>query len=164
MLLWACGGNSGKKEQPKTFQDIEAEFASTLTASDTTQVMDLSTQVMDSLKSGNVEWAVDCLCELSGGDTPTALGEETRERMLKRFKRFPVVDYELDYYSFSTPLFNDLKYRTFFRERDDSGTAPAMSLMFNPVKVDGKWYLCVKEMSQPAKDAENAIDPRQIVE
>ncbi len=55
MLMWACGGSDGKKEQPKTFQEVEEEFASTLTASDTTQVFQIATQVMDSLKSGNVE-------------------------------------------------------------------------------------------------------------
>ena len=58
MLMWACGGSDGKKVQPKTFQEVEEEFASTLTASDTTQVFQIATQVMDSLKSGNVEWAV----------------------------------------------------------------------------------------------------------
>ncbi len=119
---------------------------------------------MDSLKSGNVEWAVGNFFEMSDEGVPSPLGDEARERMLNRFKKFPVVDYEMDYYSFSTPELNDLKYRTFFRERDSSGNAPAISLMFNPVKKDDKWFLCIKEASQPAKDAKNAIDPRQIVE
>ena len=163
MLMWACGGSDGKKEQPKTFQEVEEEFASTLTASDTTQVFQIATQVMDSLKSGNVEWAVGNFFEMSDEGVPSPLGDEARERMLNRFKKFPVVDYEMDYYSFSTPELNDLKYRTFFRERDSSGNAPAISLMFNPVKKDDKWFLCIKEASQPAKDAKNAIDPRQKI-
>ncbi len=65
MLMWACGGSDGKKEQPKTFQEVEEEFASTLTASDTTQVFQIATQVMDSLKSGNVEWAVGNFFEMT---------------------------------------------------------------------------------------------------
>ena len=32
-----------------------------------------------------------------------------------------------------------------------------------PVKKDGKWYLCVKDAEMPAKDAANAINPKQII-
>ena len=49
------------------------------------------------------------------------------------------------------------------RARDGKSGVPAMSLMLNPVKKDGKWYLCVKDAEMPAKDAANAINPKQII-
>ena len=55
MLMWACGGSDGKKEQPKTFQEVEEEFASTHTATDTTQYKQIATHVIHSLKIGNLE-------------------------------------------------------------------------------------------------------------
>lgn len=163
LLMWSCGNS--EKQQPKTFENAEEEFTSTLTEADTTKVLALATEVLDSIKSGNVEWAVESLCEVDSTGQVMPLAPDARERVARRFKTFPVVDYELDYYTFSVPMLNDLKYRTYFRERLEGETGgPAMAVMFNPVKVDGQWYLCLKEAGQPAKDAANAIEPGTIIE
>ena len=114
-MLWACGSNSGQKETAvRTVADIEQEFASTLSASDTTRVLALATEFLDSIKAGNVQWAVETLCELDSTGRVMPLGEDSRKRVARRFEMFPVVSYELDYYSFSMPTLNDFKYRTYF--------------------------------------------------
>lgn len=163
--MWACGSGDSKKSKPVTVADIEKEFASTLTASDTTRVLSLGAEVLDSIKSGNVEWVAGVLCELDSTGMVKPLSESKREMLSRRFKAFPVKDYELDYYRFSLPSLNDLKYRTFFVERDADGNGgAAMALMFNPVKDGGEWYLCLKEATQPASDAANALNPDLIIE
>lgn len=164
--MWACGSNGGQKEaEVRTVADIEEEFASTLSASDTTKVLALGSEMLDSLKAGNVQWAVESLCEIDSTGQVVPLGEDRRARVARRFEMFPVVDYELDYYSFSMPMLNDLKYRTYFEEHQEGETGgPSMAVMFNPVKNGGEWYLCLKEASQPAKDAENALNPDMIIE
>ena len=163
-MLWACGSNSGQKETAvRTVADIEQEFASTLSASDTTCVLALATEFLDSIKAGNVQWAVETLCELDSTGRVMPLGEDSRKRVARRFEMFPVVSYELDYYSFFMPTLNDLKYRTYFGERQEGETGgPSMAVMFNPVKDSGQWYLCLKEASQPAKDAANALNPDPV--
>lgn len=165
LLLWACGGS--EKEKPRTFDDAVSEFTTTLSEADTTRVLSMAAEVLDSLKAGNVEWSLNAMSEVDSTGTVRPLGGETRERMERRFRNFPVMDYELDYYDFSLPGLNDLKYRTYFKSRSadaDGGSAPAMALMFNPVKKGGEWYLCVKTSAQPARDASNAIDPGAIIE
>lgn len=165
-MMWACGGNRGNKDaEVLTVADLEQEFTSTLSSSDTTKVLALGAEMLDSLKAGNVKWAVETLCQVDSTGQLMPLDEDARARVERRFEMFPVVSYELDYYSFSMPKLNDLKYRTYFGERQDGETGgPSMAVMFNPVKEGGEWYLCLKEASQPAKDAENALNPDMIIE
>lgn len=161
--MWSCGGNSEKRV--KTFSDVEQEFTSTLTEAVTATVLAMGNQFLDSIRSGNIAWSLDQLNEIDSVGVIVPVNSSVRERLEARFRNFPVVDYELDYYAFSLSGLNDLKYRTYFKAREDGEAgAPGMSMMFNPVKKDGRWYLCLKEAGQPAKDASSAIDPRTIVE
>lgn len=161
LMLWSCSSESQKSY--KTFSDVEEEFAATLSANDTTEVLTAGTALLDSLKAGKIDVAVNMLNTTDAEGNIVPLSDEKRAQLVTRFERFPVVDYELEYYNFSLPALNDLKYRTFFSEKDASGNAPALSLMLNPVKKDGKWYLCLKEAGQPAKDAANAVNPDLII-
>ena len=74
------------------------------------------------------------------------LSEKTRKRYLNKFKTFPVLEHTRIYYSFQLEGCNDVKYAVTFATAEQAGTPePAKtSYMFNPVKVDGTWKLCVK--------------------
>ena len=52
---------------------------------------------------------------------------------------------------------NDVKYDIrFFEKTDPADTTPnTIGFMFNPVKVDGRWYLCIKEADQDFNRARN---------
>jgi hypothetical protein len=69
-----------------------------------------------------------------------------KKSLKRRFKLFPVLDYRREYYSFMLEGCNDVKYKVTFATSEQSGTgeAPTTMFMFNPVKVDGEWKLCVK--------------------
>ena len=76
-----------------------------------------------------------------------------------RFRRFPVADYELVSYSFSTQGNNDLVYR--YSLSGPVGDGPAMKLTLNPVKVEGRWYLTLKDayMSSKGLAPDDQISP-----
>lgn len=162
-MLWSCSQSGKESHDYVTYEDAEAEFAASLSATDTTEVLSAGSAVMDSLRAGNIDYALSQLHSADTNGNVADLSDEQRARLRARFERFPVVEWEVDYYDFSLPGLNDLKYRTFLRPRDAEGHAPAMSFMLNPVKKDGKWYLCVKDAELPAKDAANAINPKQII-
>ena len=65
-----------------------------------------------------------------------------------------IVDYKLDYYSFSSTDNNDVKFQIeFFKHTSsDDHTPNTIGFMFNPVKIDGVWYLAVKEATKEATD------------
>lgn len=135
----------------KTQKDAEAEFLSSLTQSDQDAVLDMAEDFMKKLKDGQVEEAVDMIYVLHN-DVVYKKSAEYTDQLVNRFRYvFPVLSYERRYYSFSTEGNNDISYSyTFGPERN--GQAPSMRLMFNPVYVDGQWYLTFKDGSQSSKD------------
>ena len=135
----------------KTQKDAEAEFLSSLSESDEDAVLNMAEDFMKKLQDGQVEEAVDMIYVLHNNVVYKKSAEYT-DQLVNRFGRmFPVVTYERRYYSFSTEGNNDISYSyTFGPERN--GQAPTMRLMFNPVFVDGQWYLTFKDGSQSSKD------------
>ena len=71
------------------------------------------------------------------------------KRYSRKFKMYPVLDYKRQYFSFMLEGCNDVKYEVTFATAEQAGTdKPATTMfMFNPVKIDGNWKLCVKTAS-----------------
>ena len=155
-LLFSCGRKE-TKERMKTYADAEKEFVSSLTKKDSIAILEMSQKCMDSLKAGNVEAALGMLYVIKAGEV-VRLTDENKEDFKKHFCTFPVVDYHLEYFSFSTQGCNDLKYKIEFARKGADGSAPAMAFIFNPVKIDGTWYLCVKNRNQSSKEM---LNPRE---
>ena len=145
-FLFSCGEKK-KQLTPKE------EFLMGLTAEDTVQVLTISRSCMDTLKAGNIDEALKMLFILRDGKA-IPLPAEKEQQLRKKFKYFPVVDYKLDYYSFSSTDNNDVKFQIeFFKHTSsDDHTPNTIGFMFNPVKIDGVWYLAVKEATKEATD------------
>ena len=149
-LLFSCGRKE-TKERMKTYADAEKEFVESLTRTDSITVVEMSQRCMDSLKARNVEAALEMLYVMKGGMVMKLTGEDAEE-LRRHFSTFPVMDYRLEHFTFSTQGCNDLKYKIEFAKKDINGNVPAMAFMFNPVKIDGNWYLCIKGQNQFSKD------------
>lgn len=149
-FLYSCGQQETKKRM-KTYGDSEREFVATLTEEDTLEVLALGKECMDSLKNGNIHSALEKLYMLKG-HWVMPLDDANQEMLESHFQCFPVIDYNLDYWAFSTQGCNDLKYRIAFEKADASGYAPMISFALNPVKIDGHWFLCVKGKEQFSRE------------
>ena len=155
-LSFSCGRKE-TKERMKTYADAEKEFVGSLTKTDSITVLEMSEKCVDSLKEGNIEAALGMLYVVKDGEA-VRLTNENAENLKKHFSTFPVVDYHLENFSFSTQGCNDLKYKIEFAKKDVDGNAPTMAFMFNPVKIDGIWYLCIKHRNQSSKEM---LNPRE---
>lgn len=128
----------------------EQEFISELTKEDTTQMLKLSDGCMDLLKQNKIDEALSMLYEYDEESKAlNPLSDETRKRLQKQFKFFPVLEYTRNYYSFMLEGVNDVKYVIKFAEEEhpeENGEAKT-AFMLNPVRVDGTWYLTVKNGS-----------------
>ena len=123
------------------------EFRSELTEEDTAAMLKLCDDAMAQLKAKDYNAVLANLHEYTDSTQEVKpLTEKTRQRYLNKFKMFPVLDYTRVYYSFQLQGCNDVKYDVTFATAKQAGTAePAKTAyMFNPVKVDGTWKLCVK--------------------
>lgn len=148
-LLPSCR-NSQPKE--KTQHDAEVEFNASLTEDSRSQVLSLADSFMQLLKDNQIDQALGMIYVLSE-NVLYLPGDNYLKQLRQRFNSFPVCEYTLVSSSFSTPGNNDISYRYEFRPRVDQDTpGPTMKLMFNPVFVEGNWYLTFKDGTQSSKD------------
>lgn len=141
----SCSSCSSNKE--KTREESVAEFRSTLNHEDTTQMLKLCDDAMAQLKGGQVEEVLRSLYEYNDSTKEAKpLTKQTADRYRKRFRMFPVLVYTRQFFSFQLEGCNDVRYNVTWAKAEQTGTgSPAKTAyMFNPVKVDGSWKLCVK--------------------
>lgn len=124
-----------------------SEFRNSLTAEDSTTMIRLCDDAMEMLKANNVDQVIASLYEYNDSlKEVRPLSETMAKRYSRRFRMYPVLDYKREYYSFMLEGCNDVKYKVTFATAEQVGSdKPATTMfMFNPVKVNGEWKLCVK--------------------
>lgn len=154
VLSVLCSCNSSKNAQNsdmKMQKNAETEFLSELSQVDSSLVAALAGQFMENMKAGSIEAALDLLYVLND-DVLYKPSDEYLTQLRSRFTHFPVVSYKLERISFSTKGNNDLSFVYAFAEAAEGEQAPTMKLMFNPVMIDGNWYLTLKDGNQSSKD------------
>ena len=139
------------KNQPKSEEETRSEkieqFRAQLESDDTTTVLRLCDHAMDMLMNKQYDEVISSLYEYTDSTKEVKpLSSETAAKYLRKFKMYPVMRYERKYFSFQLEGCNDVKYDVIFASGESAGTSsPAIiGYMFNPVKVDGEWRLCVK--------------------
>lgn len=140
-----CLGTACSNKQKSREERVE-EFRSMLNANDTTQMLQLCDNAMEQLKGKKIDEVIASLYEYNDStEELTELTDATKKRLQRRFKMFPVLAYNRQYFSFMLEGCNDVKYEVVFATPEQTGADSARTMyMFNPVKVDGEWKLCVK--------------------
>ena len=138
-------------DKAKTKADQSQEFRSSLTETDTLRMLAISDSCMTLLQNSDLEGAMAMLYEYDDSTGQVApLSDETRRRYQRLFTMFPVKSYQRVKYTFMLEGLNDVKYDVIFAEEEhpEVNGVPKTSFMFNPVRVDGTWYLTVKRGDQ----------------
>lgn len=138
--------NQSKSAGENRLEQVE-RFRAQLVHDDTITVLRLCDNAMDMLMNKQYDEVISTLYEYTDSTQEVKpITPETAAKYLRKFKMFPVLRYERKYYSFQLEGCNDVKYNVIFASGEAAGTSsPAIiGYMFNPVKVDGEWRLCVK--------------------
>ena len=130
----------------KTREERVEEFRSMLTSNDTTQMLQICDNAMEQLKGKKIDQVIASLSEYNDSTKELKpLSDQMKKRLQRLYKMFPVQDYKREYFSFMLEGCNDVKYAVTFRTAEQTGGDPATTMfMFNPVRIDGEWKLCVK--------------------
>lgn len=147
LLVFSLISSCGNKKKEMTREEQIEVFRSELTLEDTTTMLKLADNAMEQLKAKKIDQVISSLYEYDDSTKEVKpLSEELKKRYTRRFKMFPVIEYNRVFYSFMLEGCNDVKYQVIFAtaEQVDSKTPATTMFMFNPVKVDGEWKLCVK--------------------
>ena len=148
----SCHNASNKSlSKYRSYTDAENEFVGALTQLDTATVIFLANSFVDALKEGNISGALEMLYCLDG-NVLYKISDNFSNELVSRFESFPVGEFSIDHYSFSTAGSNDLCYQYTVANTEGNEHPMQMKLMFNPVKVDNLWYLTLKDGNQSSKD------------
>lgn len=124
----------------------ETPFDQTLSADDTTKVLALAENCMQQLKAGNVEAAINSIYFIDVKDnTLVNIPDSVAARLKAKYKKLPVIDYHLDKFTFEDYDNNEVRYRIQIVPDQPDVT---MALGFNPVKLNGEWFLTMKGVSR----------------
>lgn len=142
ILLSACNGknqeSAGASGKPSPLKEAHEKYINSLTSSDTTEVLRICSDFLASLQQNRFDDAVAQIYSLDSLGTPQPIGDEEIKSLRKRTRLFPVVKYSFDELTFFMPTENKVTFSVAF----NNGNPPAtMGWGFNPVFVDGKWYL-----------------------
>lgn len=140
-----CLGTACSNKNKSREERVE-EFRSMLTSNDTTQMLQICDNAMEQLKGKKIDEVIASLYEYNDStEELTTLTDQMKKRLARRFKTFPVLSYNRQYFSFMLEGCNDVKYEVVFATPEQTGADSAKTMyMFNPVRVDGEWKLCVK--------------------
>lgn len=142
---------SGSKSKKTGYASPEMEFRNSLTAEDTVNMLKLADDCMELLQKKDIDGAISMLNAYDDSTKEvTPLTDDVKKRLRHLFTVFPVLKYEREYFSFMLEGLNDVRYKIWFAEEKDPAKngEPVTRLMFNPVLVDGEWYLCIKNQGQ----------------
>lgn len=140
-------GFTACSSQKKSRSQKVEEFRSQLTKEDTATMLKLCDDAMEQLKAKQIDKVLASLYEYTDSTQELKpLTKQTEQKYRRQFTLFPVLSYTRKYYSFQLEGCNDVKYEVVFATAEQAGTEePAKTAyMFNPVKIDGEWKLCVK--------------------
>lgn len=139
--MQSCSSCTEKKDRGVVFDTI-----STPTKEDTTRVFDMTKEFMEKLKNGNVESALDMLCT-DKNDSAKTLTPDLRAKYLQQFKKFPVLDYEIETSDFRSRDYATATYRYRFMDNptDDPNYPIHMRLTIEVEKIRGKYYVLLHD-------------------
>lgn len=163
-LVCSCHNDKNQvKTEFRTYQDAEADFVSSLTQVDTASVIFLANSFVNALQAGNISGALDMLYCVED-NVVYKIADSYYNELAARFESFPVGEFELDHYSFSTAGDNDLCYKYAIASDKPVSNPVKMKIMFNPVKVGDLWYLTFKDGNMNSKDldAKNQTHPYSL--
>ena len=149
-LLAACHNNGGRQQKLNTFESAQKAFTSTLTSADTAAVTAATDEVMSLLQSGAIDAALSHIYTVYD-DVLYRPSDESLLRLKSKFKNFPVLSYRMTDIAFQTQAINDVTYVYSFSQNEDGSDAATFKIGFNPIKIDGEWYLTLKDGNMTSK-------------
>ena len=144
LFLGLCTSCSKKNKQVEETQ----EEAMTLSATDTTLVIDLMHQYFDLLLNKNYEGAMSMLSQLSN-DSLKELSPEMKQHYQMGMRIVSPIRYELESMKFRTETDCLVRYAGILFEKEDENDKRPNKMFYaiKPVRLNGEWHLTVADDS-----------------
>lgn len=137
LALFSCNDN----KQSMKDQNVNASFIQTLSNRDTMDVLNLSRQCMQVLKT-DIDSALNYIYYIQGDTLLLPLSTNRKEFLKATLNKYPIKSCNLVRLKFNSQYNNYLKYKIEFNINNTPNT---INLVFNPIKLGEAWYLTLKE-------------------
>lgn len=150
VLLFALGlsvmTSCSKKQETPEAPSSHDLFVSSLSSTDTTEVLSLCEDFFAKLASGEKDAALAMLFLSNDSGQVLPMSEEKLQSLKSQFTLFPVLDQHLVDYKFGDAADNLMRFKVVFA-KDEQGKEESINFGLNPIRKDGKWYLTVRNAS-----------------
>ena len=96
------------------------------------------------MSSENYDQAFAMISELDDENRLAYLSDDTKQGLKNRFSSFTIDKVELFECVFNSPFDNLFRYVVTTKSLDQNDNALFFRFAFNPVKIDGSWYLTLR--------------------
>lgn len=148
--LASCSSN--KKEDKNTIEQMETEFRTSLSSSDSIRVLTLCDSVMTLIKENKLDEAISCFYDVDSLGNLTKLDDARVKQLQRKFTMFPVREFSLKTFYFNLADQNIVEYNVIF---DDANSITSVG--FSPVKYVSDWYITIRKAS--SGDGRNFVKP-----
>lgn len=141
--MLSCGGRGGRAAT----QDEGEAYLSSLTKADTASLLSIADSCMTLMANGEYEKALAGVGYVDG-ETLDVMTPEMVARTAATFKSLGVYGFERSGFELSSAEDNIVRYRLKIAGPSaDSGAAiaPTTGFAFNAYRIDGNWYLSLKQ-------------------
>lgn len=140
-LIVSCSKNKQQADQPSAHES----FVSGLSSQDTVIVKTLCEDFLLALKNNDKDKAFSILRSVDNGSVVPPSSEQMA-KISNQFSIFPVLDFHLKEFKIGEATDNICSYSIVF-DKDEQGKESTISFGFCPVKVNGEWYITVRNAS-----------------
>lgn len=145
--LQSCKHKNGEKLPPMPVNPREVQ-SMTRTAKDTADLINLTKQYLDLLKTGKIDQALSMLYIAKGDTGVIAISKKQRDSLKSTYKAFPVLTYNIDEMYLYSDSDTEVRYTTTFFKKPAGDDRPnTMKFVLNPKKVMGHWILTISNMT-----------------
>ena len=152
VCLMSCSDKkNGTEDKIAIPQDPRTDFSMQRTSQDTTKVMDLASQFLETLKNKDIEGALDQLYEVDGQNA-RPLSPEMRGKLRTTLQAFPVESYQIDEIILFSDSDSEVRYTTeMFKVEDGSNLPNTTKGSLHPYRIDNQWYLTIQMQKNEPK-------------
>ena len=145
-------GCTGKKEEPKKASfGIQPEM--TVSALDTTTVVQMTTDFLEQVKQGNIEDAVSRLYVYEN-EQVRQLNEQERQDCSFLYSMFPVYDFKVDSFRFIKETDTNVHFHLIIEDPATTASPRTRNGLIRPVRINGVWYLTLANSAHEHQHSE----------
>lgn len=141
----ACTGGKNKSGKKNVIPDPRKSMTMERTARDTSELLRLSTEFLDLVKSHNVSAALDRIYEVKNNKV-NPLSETRRKQLEKTLSAFPVEDYTIDEMVLYSDSDTEVRYTIeMFKNAPGDKRPNTIKCSLNPYRIGGNWYMTIAD-------------------